>query len=182
MLNVISEWILKIIKWEVVGGVPDHIKKSIIVVMPHTSNWDFPLGLLTRRAIRRNIGFIAKDSLFVFPFGYFFRWLGGYPVDRSKKANYVQAVADVFRKEKEMLISIAPEGTRKKVDKLKTGFYYIAKEAEIPMIFCSFDYGTRKITFSEPYYPTDDMAKDWEVMLNYFKGVKGKIQENSFLN
>ena len=176
MLSKISAFILKILGWEIVGQWPD-VKKFVLIVIPHTSNWDFPYGILIRKAMNRNIQYAAKDSLFKWPFGIFFRWSGGVPVDRSKSNNFVDAVVDIFNERDEFALCIAPEGTRKKVDKLKTGFYYIAKGAGVPIVMFRFDYGKRQFVASEPFYPTDDKEADFAVIRDYFKGVTGKIPE-----
>ena len=127
--------------------------------MPHTSNWDFPIGLLTRRAVGVDIKFLGKHSLFIPPFGWLFRWLGGYPVDRRKRTNLVDSVVDIFNQHDEFVISIAPEGTRKKVDALRTGFYYIARKAGIPILLCSFNYQIRTVLFGPLFYPGPDPEK-----------------------
>ena len=107
--------------------------KCVIAVVPHTSNWDFPIGLCIRLLLDEKIHFVAKDSLFSWPFGGIFRKLGGVPVDRSKNNNFVQAVAQIFEQRKYFHLTVAPEGTRSKVDKLKSGFYYIAIEAKVSL-------------------------------------------------
>lgn len=179
-----AHWLSKLIlKWwgiRIDGTIPADCKKSIVAVVPHTSAWDFPLGILLRNAMKREIGFVAKDSLFRFPFGWFFYWLGGRPVNRSKSNNYVEAIAEVFRNVDRFHLSIAPEGTRQRVDKLKTGFYYMAIAAEVPIVLCKFDWENRVVTFREPFWPSGDAEKDFAFFYAYFKGVKGRIPENSF--
>lgn len=155
-------------------------EKYVIIVIPHTSNWDFPLGLLVRSAIGEDVRYVGKDSLFKPPFGFLFRWLGGIPVDRSQRTQFVDAVIDKFEEPGSMKICIAPEGTRKRVDKLKTGFYYIAKGAGVPILFCKFDYGQHVVGISEPYYTTDDQEADFAALYAYFQGVRGKNPEYGF--
>ena len=154
----------------------------MFAVIPHTSNWDFPLGVLTRSALSLNLKWIGKDSLFKWPHGFIFRWLGGIPVDRSKNHNYVEAVVDTIKKYDDLSISIAPEGTRKKVEKLKSGFYWIAHKANVPLVFVKFDFGNKEVHFSEPFITTGDYEKDLEFIKNHFKGVKGKNPELGFWN
>jgi 1-acyl-sn-glycerol-3-phosphate acyltransferase len=159
---------------------PKSVKKSVIIVYPHTSNWDFPIGILLRPALDLDTYFVAKDSLFKFPLGILMRWWHGVPVDRSKHNNFVDAVAVHFENKKSFKITLAPEGTRKKVSSLKSGFYYIAIKADVPIVCCKFDFGNKIIGFSEPFYPTGNYEKDLPLILSFFKGVKGKIPKNSF--
>ncbi len=178
MLSVISKSILRLLGWKITGRYPHELNKFIIVVMPHTSNWDFPLGLLVRSALKaRNIKFVAKDSLFKPPFGAIFRALGGYPIDRSGGLGYVDAVVKIIKREPKFVLTVTPEGTRSKVDKLKTGFYYIALGAEVPLVLVSFDYGKKEVAWSKPFYPTGDKEKDFAEILKFFKGAKGKHPE-----
>ena len=181
-MTMICRWLLRVWGFRIVTAIPHDCKKSVVAVVPHTSNWDFPLGILTRNAMETKIGFVAKDSLFKPLWGWFFTWTGGYPVDRSKKgSNYVEAIAAIFERVDGFHLSISPEGTRKKVDKLKTGFYYIAVAAKVPIILCKFDWEHREVTFREPFWPTGDVEKDMAFIYDYFRDVKGKVVENSFV-
>lgn len=180
MFAALSAFILKLLGWKIISHMPSGLKKYIIAVVPHTSNWDFPLGILVRSALKLKTGFIGKKSLFAFPHGFIFYWLGGRPVDRSKSHNYVDQVVDVFRKSDSFSMAIAPEGTRKKVTQLKTGFYYIALKAEVPIILCRFDAGHKTVELSEPFFPTGQKDEDFRFIENYFKGVRGIKPENSF--
>lgn len=172
---MISKFILKLIGWKNIVSYPLHnLDKYLVIVIPHTSNWDFPLGLLSRAAINEDIKYLGKDSLFRFPFGFLFRWLGGYPVVRSKSTNYVETVVNLFNSKKRFAVCIAPEGTRKKVDKLKSGFYYMAHGANIPLILCSFDWKKKEIKYSEPFYTSGNYESDLPKIMKYFDGVEGK--------
>jgi 1-acyl-sn-glycerol-3-phosphate acyltransferase len=155
-------------------------KKCVVPVVPHTSNWDFPLGLLVRAAIDTDIHFVGKDSLFKGPLGPIMRSLGGHPVDRSKRNNFVSSVVDLFNEVDELRLCLAPEGTRKRVDKLKTGFYWIARGAEVPLILCRFDWAKRLVSFSPPFYPTADAEADLAYINDYFAGIRGFHAKHSF--
>lgn len=166
--------------WKITGTPPLHIPKCVMIAVPHTSNWDFPLGLLVRSATRLKANFVGKKSLFMWPFGYIFRALGGIPVDRTKNTNFVDAVIDIYRHRSHFQMTIAPEGTRKKTDKLKTGFYYIALGAKVPIVKVKFDYTNKLVDFASPYYPTGDKEQDFKHIDDYFRGVSGKIKANSY--
>ncbi len=174
-----STFMLRLFGWKITGTLPA-VPQYIVIVVPHTSWVDFPIGLLTRASLEQNIRFAGKNSLFKPPFGWIFRMLGGYPVDRSKRNNLVDAIVDIFQKEADFKLAIAPEGTRKRVSELKTGFYYIAKGAGVPIILCKFDYEHKEVNFSAPFHPTDDKDADFEFIYQHFRGVKGKIPEYSF--
>jgi 1-acyl-sn-glycerol-3-phosphate acyltransferase len=177
MLSWLSKQILHLLGWKLEGKYPYHLSKFVLIVIPHTSNWDFPLGLLVRKALRSDIKFLAKKSLFRFPFGSLFQWLGGYPVDRSRSQNFVDAVVEMIEKKKEMIVCIAPEGTRSKVEKLKSGFYYIARGAQIPILMVKFDYKEKVIGFAEPFLPPSTYEETLEKLMAYYKGVEGKFPE-----
>ncbi|WP_298884019.1 1-acyl-sn-glycerol-3-phosphate acyltransferase [uncultured Polaribacter sp.] len=166
-----------ILGWKLENDFPQDIKKYVVIAAPHTSWVDFPIAILARMSSGTMIHFIGKNSLFKPPFGFFFKMLGGTPVDRSKSSNLVDSVIDVFNSKEEFRLGLSPEGTRKKVEKWKTGFYYIAKGANVPVVMATLDFGKKKVKVSEPYYTTNDKIKDFEVFKAFYKGVKGKKPE-----
>jgi 1-acyl-sn-glycerol-3-phosphate acyltransferase len=167
----------KVLGWKVLGNTTfskKTIKKAVLIGVPHTSWQDFPIGLLLRSVVGLKSNFIGKKQLFTWPFGYLFRALGGAALDRTPGQNKVTAIAKLFEKEDEFRLGIAPEGTRKKVKKWKTGFYYIAKEANVPIIMFTLDFKNKQNKISEPFYPTDDVEADFKFMRSFFEGVIGK--------
>ncbi|MEZ4909664.1 MAG: 1-acyl-sn-glycerol-3-phosphate acyltransferase [Saprospiraceae bacterium] len=179
MIKVISRFILKMWGFRITGIDPEIIPKKIYAVYPHTSNWDFPLGLLLRKAVPIKVNFIAKDSLFKPPFGWFFRYLGGIPVNRKSSNNFVDTMVTIYKKYDRIAFAIAPEGTRKKVTKFKSGFYYIAVDAKIPIILVTFDYGKGECNFSEPFYPSGNYVEDMKKIVTHFHGAKGRNDADS---
>jgi len=166
----ISKAILGIFGWKVTGSIDPSLKKFVLIAAPHNSAMDFPLGLFARNVIDRDIKYIGKDSLFKAPFGWLMRSLGGYPVDRSKSNNYVQSIVDIFNEHEEFAIALAPEGTRKKVEKFRTGFYYIAKGAGVPIVLVRFDQSKKEVHFDpKPFWPTDDSEADIEWIWHYYQ-------------
>lgn len=176
-----SKFIFNLFGWKATVETDNFPPKYIVIVLPHTSNWDFPKGILARKIIGQDIKFIAKKSLFKWPLGILMRALGGYPVDRSKHSNFVDAVVALFDSKERFIITITPEGTRKKVDRLKSGFYYIAKGANIPIVLCKFDYENKEIHFGTPRFVKDTLEEEIEYIGDYFKQVKGKIPEFGYL-
>jgi 1-acyl-sn-glycerol-3-phosphate acyltransferase len=173
-------WILflKLKGWKTKVQFPADIKKCIIIIAPHTSWVDFVIGLAYRSILRLKTGkFLGKKELFDGPFGFFFRWMGGLPVDRFSKQNAVDQVVDIFNSKDEIIIALAPEGTRKKVEKLRTGFYHIAKKAGVPILLMGFDFSKKELVTSKPFSPTDNEAKDFEYIIRFFAPIQGRHPE-----
>lgn len=177
-MKTIAKFILyTLLGWKVENNFPKEPKKYIVIAAPHTSWVDFPIAILARMSEGTMIHFIGKGSLFKWPFGYFFRALGGTPVDRSKSNNLVDAVVNIFNSKEEFKLGLSPEGTRKKVKKWKTGFYYIAKGANVPIIMASLDFENKRVKISEPYYITGDIEVDFAHFNSYYENIKGKKPE-----
>lgn len=122
-----------------------------------------------------DIKFVAKKELFKPPFGWYFRWMGGTALDRTAGQNKVDSIAALFRKKEEFRLAIAPEGTRKKVTDWKTGFYYIAKTADVPIVMIAFDFGNKLVKISKPLFTTDDKDRDFDKIRGFYKEVTGKV-------
>lgn len=157
------------------GSWPKGVKKCVVIVMPHTSWHDFYLGLLLRRIWGVEIKFLAKKELFKPLWGWYFRWMGGTSLDRTPGQKKVEAIAASFEGKEEFRLALAPEGTRKKVKELKTGFYYISKMAEVPIVMVAFDFGRKRVKVSNPLYPTEDREQDFEKIKDFYKDVTGKV-------
>jgi 1-acyl-sn-glycerol-3-phosphate acyltransferase len=166
-----------ILGWKIEGTIAPEVKKCVAIVAPHTSWHDFYIGVFIRSILKIQVDFIAKKELFKPPFGWYFKWMGGTALDRTPGQKKVDAIAEIFRKKETFRLAMSPEGTRKKVEKWKTGFYYIAKKANVPIVMVSFDFGTKTVKFSEPFYPTDDIERDFKYIQEFYKGVQGKEPE-----
>ena len=178
-MKVISKLILfRIMRWKIVNTFPD-LKKYVIIAAPHTSWQDFPIAILAKFAISLKVNYIGKASLFKPPFGFLFRWLGGAPINRSENTNKVQAIINIFKSSDEFILALSPEGTRQKVKKWRTGFYYIAKGANVPIVMITLDFKHKQISVSKPYTLTDDIDADFKHFHDYFDGVVGKHPELS---
>ncbi len=168
---------LRLTGWSVKGTFP-HTKKCVVIVGPHTSNWDFILGLALRSQLHlHHFRFLGKKELFDGPFGFVFKKLGGVPVDRSASHNMVDQVVDLFNSEDTFALVVSPEGTRKKVERLRTGFYHIAKKAAVPIIMVAFDFGRKEAFFSAPFFTGEDEAADLQSILRFYAPVQGKVPE-----
>jgi len=165
--------------WKFEGDFPRDIKKYVVIAAPHTSWVDFPIAILARMSSGLMINFIGKASLFNGPFGFFFRGLGGTPVDRSKNNNLVDAIVEIFNSKEEFRLGLSPEGTRKKVSTWKTGFYYIAKGANVPIVMATLDFEFKTLKISAPYYTTENKEKDISFIRSFYSNVKGKNPELS---
>ena len=175
-MKLLSRFILYILLgWKTVGKFHENLKKYVLIAAPHTHWIDFPLGIGIKYAEGLPANYIGKASLFRPPFGFLFRWLGGTPVERSKSSNKVEAIVDVFNSREKFILGLSPEGTRQKVTKWKTGFYYIAKGANVPIVMATLNYKKKEVKISEPYYLTDNMEQDFNFFYKYFKEAEGKL-------
>lgn len=179
-MNWLARFIyFKVMGWKFEGSWPAGIQKAVVIVMPHTSWHDFYLGLLVRRILGVDIKFVAKKELFKPPFGWYFKWMGGTALDRTPGQNKVEAMARKFENTEEFRLAIAPEGTRKKVAEWKTGFYYIAQKAEVPIVMVAFDFGNKRVKVSGPLYTTGDKDQDFQKIRAFYKEVIGKVVHNT---
>ncbi len=177
-VRLIYSLLFNILGWKVTGSLPAHEKKFIIAVAPHTSSWDFPLGLAARSLLRiKKAQFLGKSQLFKPPFGWFFRVLGGHPVERTTSHDMVDQVVKIFDRHDEFIVAMAPEGTRKKVEKLRTGFYYIAKGAHVPIVPVGFDFRRKEVIVSAPLYPGDNFDADMEKIMSFYRTITGRNPE-----
>ena len=156
----------------------DHPDKFIICLAPHTSNWDFILGLLYSRSIGMKINFLMKKEWFFWPLGPIFKSLGGIPVYRQKKTSMTDAMAETAKKADQFRLCITPEGTRSKTAEWKKGFYFIALKAGLPILLYGVDYEKKLIQCTKTIIPSGDLEKDMREIKLYFKDFKGKKPEN----
>ena len=168
-----------LLKWRLIGDFPK-LPKYIVAVVPHTSWVDFFLGLLVRGVSGEDIRFVGKKELFPPLVGWFFKYLGGVPVDRSGNKGSVETIIEIFNLHEKFRIALAPEGTRKKVNKLRTGYYFIARELEIPIVPVAFDYENRKVIVYENFYASKNHDEDLIKLENLFKGIVGYFRSKSF--
>ena len=177
MLNRLSRSVLRIFGWRTNGSMPEGIDKAVMIVAPHTSYWDFVIGRLTFWGNRVRIRVLIKKEVFVFPLGLFLRMLGGIPVARGHKNDMIGQSRDLFRRYKQLVIVITPEGTRKKVRQWKKGFYMIALESKVPIALAFIDYRSKTGGVGSVLYPTGDYEKDMNFIYEFYKDKTGRHPE-----
>lgn len=175
LLRSFSRAVLRLSGWRVEGSLPPEAKKCVLIAAPHTSNWDLPYTLMVAFCLRLRVYWLGKASLFRGPFGPLMRWLGGIPVDRSKSNNLVAAAAlAIASAEGPLQLVVPPEGTRGKTRHWKTGFYFIALQAQVPIVLAYMDYA-RKISGLGPVFiPTGDVDKDMLEIKGFYSGFRGR--------
>ena len=175
LLRAFSVAFLRLTGWRVEGALPAHAHKSVLIAAPHTSNWDLPYTLMVAFVLHLNIYWMGKASLFRFPFGPVMRWLGGIAVDRSRANNLVAASALALRESGgELQLIVPPEGTRSKVRHWKTGFYHIAREAQVPIVMAYMDYHHKRSGLGPVFQPTGDVEADMQAIKAFYAPFKGK--------
>jgi 1-acyl-sn-glycerol-3-phosphate acyltransferase len=170
-LQRVGRFGLRLLRWRIEGEFPD-LRRFIIVVAPHTSNWDFVVGLLCDLALDLEAAFLAKNSIFVGPFGRWLKSLGGIPVVRSASHNVVAQVAGEFERRDQLVLAVAPEGTRSKVDSWKSGYWHIARAAGVPIVPVGLDFGRRAAVIGTPHTTTASLADDEQALRAFFNGIE----------
>jgi 1-acyl-sn-glycerol-3-phosphate acyltransferase len=167
LLHLLAKTILRGLGWKVDGKFPD-LPKFIVIGAPHTSNWDFLMFLGVIFTLRENVRFMGKAELFRGPLGWFFYWCGGVPVDRSKSTGLVEQMVQACNAADQFILVIAPEGTRHKVIEWKMGFYHIARDAGIPVVFAVVDGIRKTMLVGQTFYPTDNADADMKAIKGFF--------------
>lgn len=151
--------LLKLMGWKS-GPVGEYVPKCVVCVAPHSSNWDFILGKLFYLSLGREASFLIKKEWYFFPFNLLFNWLGGVPVDRNKKTSVTEQMVAEFNRREQFHLAVTPEGTRKAATEWKKGFYYIALNANVPILLAYFDYAKKEIGVKKLFYPTGNVDED----------------------
>lgn len=176
MRKALANVFLMLLGWRVVGELPTS-KKYIMIMAPHTSNWDFIIGKIFGYKFNIETKFLAKSQLFRFPLGWFFKWMGGISVNREKKNNLVANVVNLFNNSENLILGIAPEGTRSRVSKWKLGFYHISVAANIPIIVAFLDYKKKEVGIGMTLYTSGDLEADLLKIQTFYQGITAKYPE-----
>lgn len=175
--NRLSQWMgrtyLAMTAWGFRGALPD-LPKFVIIVAPHTSNWDFMVGMGTVFALGLRVSFLVKHTMFWEPMGTYLRWLGAVPIDRRAAHGSVGEAIEAFHTREKFVLAITPEGTRRRVARWKTGFYHIALGANVPIVPVGFDYGRKQVRIGLPLLPTGNLEGDVAQLRAFFDDVTGK--------
>jgi 1-acyl-sn-glycerol-3-phosphate acyltransferase len=175
MLRGLSRLVLRVQGWRVEGALPPEAHKCVLIAAPHTSIWDLPYTLMVAFCLDLRIFWLGKASLFRWPFGSVMRWLGGVPVERSKSNNLVAtAAATVAAARGPLQLVVPPEGTRGKTRHWKTGFYFIALQAKVPIVLAYMDYARKVSGLGPAFVPTGDVEKDMLEIKQFYAGFKGR--------
>lgn len=171
--RALGRLVLDALRWDIEGNIPN-IPKLVVIAAPHTSNWDFIVGVAAKLALGLDAMWLGKDSLFRGPLGLVMRRLGGRPVDRSSSHDVVKDVVEEFARRERLVLALAPEGTRKRVERWRTGFYHIAHAARVPIVPVALNFGARAIQIGAPFITTGDVDADIRALQQRFAGVRGR--------
>lgn len=170
----------KVMGWRSLGEPPTDVKKYLFVVVPHTSNWDFVYALLATKSLGLDVKFFVKDAYFIWPLGYLCRWLGLLPVNRRVSTSFVDTIAEKFDQADELHMLIAPEGTRKSVDSLKSGYYHMAQKSGAAIVVAGPNYEQKTFSILPARGPLASFDEDQQQIIEFAKTHVGKIPNNSF--
>jgi len=181
--NPAAEWlgrsVLKLMGWRIDGQLPK-LDKFVAIGAHHTSNWDFVIFIALKFVLRLNARWFGKHSIFRWPFGGLMRSWGGIAIRRDRKLNTVEQAIQAFREHDEIILGLSPEGTRKKVERWKMGFYHIALGAGVPIVLGALDYQNRRVVIGPTFLPTGDEQADLAAMLAFFRPYVPKKPEYAF--
>lgn len=166
-----AQWLLTRLGWSVDGTLPNH-RKFIVIVAYHTSNWDFFVGMAAMFALDLQVSWVAKHTIFRWPFKALLSVLGGKPVNRKEPRGVVQQVIELFRDHDQFVFAITPEGTRSRAEQWKTGFYHIAVGAEVVIVPAYLDYPDRRMGFGAPFAPTGNLEEDISDLQKFYDPYK----------
>lgn len=175
LVAALSKTLLKLLHWKI-EPFPC-VKRGVVILAPHTSNWDFFYSFLYVSALGIRMKILMKHELFRFPTGFLFRLAGGIPVDRSRPGNLVNRMDELFYRRKHFIVGLSPEGSRKRVETWKTGFYYMALSAKVPILAAYIDYSTRQIGVLKSIVPSGDVITDMESIRALYRTITPKHPE-----
>ncbi|MBT8767846.1 lysophospholipid acyltransferase family protein [Metapseudomonas boanensis] len=166
--EAVGHGVLRLMGWRIEGQLPA-LDKFVVIGAHHTSNWDFVIFLAVKFVLRLNARWFGKHTIFRWPFAHLLQSWGGVPIRRHLKLNMVEQAIDGFRQHPQFMLVISPEGTRKRVERWKMGFYHIARGAGVPIIPAALDYANRRVVIGEPFWPSGDEQEDLRRLLAFYR-------------
>ena len=176
MIRAFFRFCLRLVGWTTVSNLPKE-DRYVVIAAPHTSNWDFPLGILYIISAGVPFRYMGKDALFKWPQKYLFKALGGFGVDRNKTTSLTKRMAKFINSQDKIALALAPEGTRSNIGYWRTGFYYIALEAKVPIAMATIDYQHKEIGIKQSFMPTGNIEEDMHIIREFYQDIKGKYPE-----
>ncbi|MFM7395680.1 MAG: 1-acyl-sn-glycerol-3-phosphate acyltransferase [Gammaproteobacteria bacterium] len=175
--RAVGQSVLRLLGWRIEGNLPN-LRKFVLIVAPHTSNWDFIVGFMVYLALQLECVWLAKHTAFRGPLGPIGRYFGGVGIDRARAGNIVQAYIDEFAKRDRMVLTLTPEGTRSRVSEWKKGFHHVARSARVPIVSVALDFSRRRAIFGPPINVTDDYVADLARIKPFFTAKMAKHPSN----
>lgn len=176
VVRAVFATVLRLAGWRLVGDLPN-LRRMVIVAAPHTSNWDFVFGMCGVFALGLDLHWMGKHTLFRAPFGGVMRWLGGLAIDRTAAHGVVEQLADQFQQRSQLLLVVTPEGTRSKVVRWKTGFWHVARSAQVPILLAGIDYRHKQLRFGPLLQPGASLEQDMATIHAYYRGMTARHPE-----
>ncbi len=173
----LGRFVLRLFGWRFHGEVPD-LPKFVIIAAPHTSNWDFLFGIAAAFALNARINWIGKHTLFRPPFGGLMRALGGEPVVRESREGRVAEIKHLFESREQFIFALAPEGTRARTERWRTGFYHVAHAAGVPIVLGYFDYASKTVGLGPTVTTTGDVERDLREIRAFYNDKTAKRPEH----
>ncbi|KAF1054880.1 MAG: hypothetical protein GAK43_00619 [Stenotrophomonas maltophilia] len=180
LAGALGQFVLRLAGWRIEGTLPD-LPRFVVIGAHHTSNWDFVLFIAVKFVLRLNARWFGKHTLFRGPWGRLMRHWGGIPIRRHQRLNTVDQAVQAFAEREELILVLSPEGTRRKVERWKMGFYHIARGAGVPVVLAALDYPARRIVLGEAFQPTGDEDADLRYILGFYRAYAPKRPENALL-
>ncbi len=168
LTRAVGTFLLRLVGWRIEGRWPD-LPRCVAIAAPHTSNWDFYIGICAIFALGLRVSWIGKASLFRWPYGGFMRWLGGTPVTRVPGEGVVEEVVRALDRQQHWIFGLSPEGTRKRVERWRTGFYHVARRANVPIVLTYFDYSRKTAGVGPVFRPTGDVERDLAEIRSFYE-------------
>lgn len=176
MKKRLARWLLHLLGWQLEGSRPEY-ERYVLIAAPHTSNWDFPFMLVFAAAFDIKVSWMAKHNLFFPPIGWFMRAMGGIPISRHENRNVVDGMVEAFKTVKQLVLVVPTEGTRRKTAYWKSGFYHIARQAEVPIVPSFLDFGRKRGGFGPALQTSGDVRTDMQYFRDFYAGMSGKFAD-----